>query len=130
MTTTTTDAKIEYESRKHVEDPEQYRMSIGEHLEELRHRMIMALVGFVIVLFACLYYGNQVVAYFTRPLLMTLESRGLPGTTFDRQLGGSFMTYLNISMVSAAAISAPWAVYQIWMFVAAGLYPHERRVVK
>jgi sec-independent protein translocase protein TatC len=40
------------------------------------------------------------------------------------------MTYLNISMVSAAAISAPWAVYQIWMFVAAGLYSHERRVVK
>jgi sec-independent protein translocase protein TatC len=89
----------------------------------------MALVGFVIVLFACLYFGNEVVAYFCRPLLITLNSRGLPDSLFERQLGGTFMTYLNISMVSAAAISAPWAVYQIWMFVAAGLYPHERRVV-
>lgn len=129
MTTTTTDAKLEYESRKHVNDPEEYRMSIGEHLEELRHRMIMALVGFVIVLFACLYFGNTVVAYFCRPLLLTLEAYGLSGYTFERQLGGTFMTYLTISMISAAAISAPWAIYQMWMFVAAGLYPHERRVV-
>jgi sec-independent protein translocase protein TatC len=130
MTTTTTDAKLNYQSsKKHVDDPEEYRMSIGEHLEELRHRMIMALVGFVIVLFACLYFGNDVVAYFCRPLLITLESKGLPGTMFERQLGGTFMTYLSISMISAAAISAPWAIYQIWMFVAAGLYPNERRVV-
>ena len=129
MTTTTTDVKPEYKTPRHVEDPEQYRMSIGEHLEELRHRMIMALVGFVIVLFACLYFGNHVVAYFCRPLLLTLKANGLPPTMFERQLGGTFMTYLNISMISAAAISAPWAVYQIWMFVAAGLYPHERRVV-
>ncbi|HEX2972106.1 MAG TPA: twin-arginine translocase subunit TatC [Tepidisphaeraceae bacterium] len=110
-------------------DPEQYRMTIGEHLEELRWRLILALIGFAVVLGFCLYYGNTVVAYFCRPLLLTLKSRGLPPWTVDRALGGSFMVFMKISFISSAAISAPWAVYQLWLFVAAGLYPHERRWV-
>src|SRR5688500_15379716 len=72
MTTTTTEPKIDYARPKHVEDPEQYRMSIGEHLEELRWRLILAMIGFVAVFFICLYFGNDVVAYFCRPLLVTL----------------------------------------------------------
>ena len=48
MTTTTTDGhKLDYQSSRPVQDPEQYRMSIGEHLEELRWRLILALVGFI-----------------------------------------------------------------------------------
>jgi Sec-independent protein secretion pathway component TatC len=39
------------------------------------------------------------------------------------------MTYVRISLISAAALSAPWMVYQIWQFVAAGLYPKERKYV-
>ncbi|MGE5610101.1 MAG: twin-arginine translocase subunit TatC, partial [Bacillota bacterium] len=111
------------------DDPEQYRMTIGEHLEELRWRLILALLGFVIVLGVCLWYGNTVVAYFCRPLLLTLKSRGLPPWTVDRTLGGSFMVYMKISLISSAALSAPWGVYQLWLFIAAGLYPHERRWV-
>jgi sec-independent protein translocase protein TatC len=129
-TTTTTDAqKLDYRPIRPVEDPEQYRMSIGEHLEELRWRLILALVGFVAVFLVCLYFGNEVVAYFCRPLLVTLQSRNLPPWMVDPELGGTFMVYIRISLVTAAAISAPWGVYQIWLFVAAGLYPHERRVV-
>lgn len=111
------------------DDPEEYRMSIGDHLEDLRRRMILGLLGFIVALAVCLYFGNAVVAYFCRPLLVTLQSRGLPPWTFDRQLGGSFMVYLKISMVTAAAFAGPWMLYQLWLFVAAGLYPSERRWV-
>jgi sec-independent protein translocase protein TatC len=104
-------------------------MSIGEHLEELRWRMILGLLGFAVAAGVCLWYGNTVVAYFCRPLLLTLKNMGLPPWTVDRQLGGSFMVYIQISLITAAATASPWLVYQLWQFVAAGLYPHERKWV-
>lgn len=41
----------------------------------------------------------------------------------------AFLTYLKVSMVGGLVVSAPWLLYQIWMFVAAGLYPHEKKYV-
>jgi sec-independent protein translocase protein TatC len=41
----------------------------------------------------------------------------------------AFLTYLKVAFVAGLAISSPWVFYQIWLFVAAGLYPHERRYV-
>jgi sec-independent protein translocase protein TatC len=110
-------------------DPEEYRMSIGDHLEDLRWRLMLGLLGFVVALAVCLFYGNTVVAFFCRPLFMALKANGLPPTTYDRQLGGSFMVYMQISLISAASIASPWLVYQLWMFVALGLYRHERKWV-
>ncbi len=104
-------------------------MSIGDHLEELRWRLVLGLMGFVVSLAVCLIYGNTVVAFFCRPLLMTLQAHGIDPSVYDRQLGGSFMVFMQISLISAASIASPWLVYQIWMFVAAGLYPHERKWV-
>jgi Sec-independent protein secretion pathway component TatC len=41
----------------------------------------------------------------------------------------SFMVYIKISMITAAALASPWLIYQVWQFVAAGLYPHERKYI-
>lgn len=41
----------------------------------------------------------------------------------------AFMTYIKVSMVAGFAVTSPWIFYQIWLFVAAGLYPHERKYV-
>ncbi|MEQ9412064.1 MAG: twin-arginine translocase subunit TatC [Fuerstiella sp.] len=41
----------------------------------------------------------------------------------------AFMTYIKVSMVAGLVITSPWVFYQIWLFVAAGLYPHERKYV-
>jgi sec-independent protein translocase protein TatC len=40
-----------------------------------------------------------------------------------------FMTYLKVSLIGGLLLSSPWVFYQFWLFVAAGLYPHERRYV-
>jgi sec-independent protein translocase protein TatC len=45
------------------------------------------------------------------------------------EVGEGFMVFIKISMITAAAFAAPWVVYQIWKFVAAGLYPHERKYI-
>lgn len=110
-------------------DPDQYRMTIGEHLEELRRRLLLALAGFAIVFIGCLFFGQQVMAAFCRPLITVLQQYDISPQIYFTQVSDPFMVYIKISLISAAALAAPWIVWQLWQFVAAGLYPHERRVV-
>ncbi|HVT89824.1 MAG TPA: twin-arginine translocase subunit TatC [Tepidisphaeraceae bacterium] len=113
----------------HEFDPDQYRMSIGEHLEELRMRLIMALLGFAVVAVFCLIFGQQVMSIFCKPLITVLQSYEINPQIYFTQMSDPFMVYIEISMISATAIASPWIVYQIWQFVAAGLYPSERKIV-
>src|SRR5688500_6663530 len=110
-------------------DPDQYRMTIGEHLEELRSRVILGLIGLVGVTVALLFFGDQVLLTFCRPLFETLQQKGLNPQLYYTKLGEGFTVWLKIVMISAAAIASPWVLYQLWQFVAAGLYPHERKYV-
>ncbi len=50
-------------------------------------------------------------------------------TTVTFRVEEAFMTYLKVTCVAGAMLASPWVFYQIWQFVAAGLYPHERRYV-
>jgi sec-independent protein translocase protein TatC len=113
----------------HVEDPEQYRMSIGDHLEELRWRMLLGLIGFIVAAAVCLFYGKKVMVAFCAPLTRTLLERDINPQMIYTEVGEPFMVFIQISLITAAAFSAPWILYQMWMFVATGLYPHERKWV-
>ena len=108
-------------------DPDSFRMSVGEHLEELRTRIILALAGFFVAIIICLVFSERVMVFFCAPLTHQLEKRFMDSRLYYSDLTDPFMTYLKISMISAAAIAGPWMIYQIWLFVAAGLYPHERK---
>ncbi|HEX6986191.1 MAG TPA: twin-arginine translocase subunit TatC, partial [Planctomycetaceae bacterium] len=55
------------------------------------------------------------------------EERTLRPVTLNVQEG--FMTYLKVSLIAGFVLASPWIFYQIWLFVAAGLYPHERKYV-
>ncbi len=111
-------------------DPDQYRMSIGEHLDELRRRLIYGLVGFGVMLVFCLIFGQRVTAAFCAPLIETLQSRHLNPQVYYTDVADAFTVFLKISLISATALASPWLVYQLWQFVAAGLYSHERRWAK
>ena len=116
---------------KHPQDfnPDAYRMTIGEHLEELRTRLILAMVGFGVAAMACFGLGDRVIGIFCRPLLTVLQARNLNTQLFYNELSDGFMVYVKISLICAAAVSAPWMLFQIWKFVAAGLFPRERKYV-
>jgi sec-independent protein translocase protein TatC len=118
------------QSSEHDEfNPDEYRMTIGEHLEELRRRVILGLVGFALVFIVCLVFGDPVLRFFCRPLYQILEAKGLTPQLQYTELGEPFVVWIRVSLVVAAAISSPWVIYQLWQFVAAGLYPHERKYV-
>lgn len=110
-------------------DPDDYRMTLGDHLEELRARLFLGLAGYVLALIVCFIFGERVVWYFCHPLIYALEKNELQPTVYISQASESFMVYVKISMISAAVLASPWLLYQIWQFVAAGLYPKERKYV-
>jgi len=110
-------------------DPNEYRMSVGEHLEELRKRLIFGLLGFVPALVICLVFGRQVTAAFCAPLIRALQEADLNTQIYYTDVADAFMVFLKISLICAVVLASPWIVYQLWLFVAAGLYPHERRWV-
>lgn len=104
-------------------------MTIGEHLEELRMRIILALLGFGIVAVFCLIFGENVMLAFCRPLFDVLQQYDANPQIYFTQVADPFLVYIEISLISATAIASPWIVYQLWQFVAAGLYPSERHVI-
>ena len=110
--------------------PDDFRMTVGEHLEDLRKRLILALVGFVVVAVVCLYFGrSHIIPAFCAPLEDTLRKYDLSPQLHSDEIPDVFTSMLEISLISAAAIASPWIVWQFWQFVAAGLYPHERHYI-
>jgi sec-independent protein translocase protein TatC len=113
-----------------VLDPDEYRMTFGEHLEELRTRLILGLAGFFVAFIVCLtVVRDYVFQILTKPLLDVMHQYELTPMLYDNGTGGAFSVYLKLSAIAAVVIAGPWLLYQVWMFVAAGLYPHERKTV-
>jgi sec-independent protein translocase protein TatC len=112
-----------------IHDPESYRMTVGEHLEDLRRRFVLGLIGFAVVGIVCLWYGTRLESYFCQPLVDALSAADVNPQVFYSQPGDPFMVFMQISLICAAVIAGPWILYQLWLFVAAGLYPHERKYV-
>lgn len=104
-------------------------MTVGEHLEELRTRLLLAIAGLAVAVLGCLLAADKVMVFFCAPLNKQLLAHGLPPTIHYVDLTEPFMTYLKITMITAAAIAGPWMIYQVWLFVAAGLYPKERKAI-
>lgn len=110
-------------------DPDAYRMTIGEHLEELRWRLILGLIGLFVALIGCMWIGERVMTVFCAPLVRGLRRHNFDTRLITTGLTEGFMTYLQISLICAFVIAGPWILYQLWLFIAAGLYPNERKAV-
>lgn len=113
-----------------VSDPDDYRMTFGEHLEELRTRLILGLAGFFVAFIACLtLVRDYVFQFLCKPLLDVMHDFELNPQVWGGATGETFSIYLKVCSIGAVILASPWLVYQLWMFVAAGLYPSERKTV-
>ena len=94
------------------------------HLLELRTRLLRSLVAAAIVFLPLAFFQNELFTLVARPLLDKLpEGTSLIATS----VVAPFMAPLKLSIVAALFIAMPFVLYQIWAFVAPGLYRHERR---
>ncbi len=110
-------------------DPDDFRMSIGDHLEELRTRVLRGFLGLFVAVIVCMLFGERVIVFFCAPLVRELLKHDINPQTYYTEITSAFMTYLKISLICALALAGPWMLYQLWCFVASGLYPHERKTV-
>jgi sec-independent protein translocase protein TatC len=109
--------------------PDDFQMSIGDHLEDLRRRILLGLIGLIPSALVCLIYGQQILAFLCRPLTSALQKYDISPQVYTDELADGFMVYIKLSFIAAIAIAGPWIIYQLWKFVSAGLYPSERRYV-
>lgn len=101
-------------------------MSLGDHLEELRARLILAILGFVIALIVCLCFSRYVIVFIERPYIKII---GPEARLQSLAPADGFISYMQIAVIAGGLLASPWIFYQLWLFVAAGLYPHEKRYV-
>src|SRR5689334_7772858 len=102
------------------------RMSFMEHLEELRSRIIRALVGFGVAFLLCLIFAVQLWDYVQAPLKDATTKLGGEIIAIDPMEQFSII-WMWTPLVISIFIAAPWVVYQVWAFISPGLYPRERR---
>jgi len=104
-------------------------MTIGEHLEELRRRIILGLGGFVIAMIPCTLAAKYTLEIICRPMQAALQASDQNSQLFADEPTEAFMAWVQVSLILALMVAGPWVVYQIWLFIAAGLYPKERKGV-
>ena len=183
---------------KEIQDPLDSTMSLGDHLEELRGRLILAFTGLLVGAAICLCFGTRIIKFIEKPYLETFQTKDVESSAKDNTIefienlfkvtrqkladdpntpnvgqeteefvykfcteilvalsndpnfafnspsshqmsparrlqilrpADGIISYIKIALISGLILSSPWVFYHIWMFVAAGLYPHEKRYV-
>ena len=102
------------------------KMSFTAHLGELRNRLIKCLIAVGIGFIGSYFFKEELFQVLVRPLLRAM---GEKGTLIFTGVPEPFFVYLKVSLVAGIFFSAPVILYEIWAFVAPGLYSKERRYV-
>ena len=104
-------------------------MSLGDHLEELRRRVILALIGILPILITALVLGKPLIALLIDPLRDELRAASQPSGLLATGPFETFAVYLQISLIATVIVGSPWILYQLWKFIEPGLYSNERSFV-
>ncbi|MCF1184315.1 twin-arginine translocase subunit TatC [Marichromatium gracile] len=95
------------------------------HLIELRDRLIRMVIAILVVFLALFPFANELYVYIAAPLMAQLPDGN---TMIATQVAAPFLTPFKLALVAAVFLSMPFLFYQLWAFVAPGLYQHERRL--
>lgn len=98
-------------------------MSLLEHLQELRVRLMRCAVAAVVGFAACYGFAKQLFEILMEPMVNVLQTSNFIYTYPPE----AFFTYLKISLVAGVFLTSPYLFYQMWQFVAPGLYDEERK---
>jgi len=135
--------------------PDEVRMSLGEHLMELRKRIILSLIAVGAAMIICLFFSRPLVVFLATPVDNAVRQLDLEIRQHAADLNTpkgqtpprvspipaevpvlvsltpmeNFTTCMKAALLVGFIAASPFVFYQLWLFVGAGLYPHERRVV-
>ena len=106
-------------------------MTLWEHLDELRKRLIWSIVAFFIACLVGWQLHEEILGALVKPFADSWIAQNIPGSPslHFASPAAAFTGYVKLSMIGGAALAAPVIFYQLWSFVAPGLYAREKRYV-
>jgi sec-independent protein translocase protein TatC len=101
------------------------KMSFLEHLDELRKRLIHSVSSILIGVLATFYFHQQLYDFIFEPTRRILPKGS---KLIFTEPGEAFSLHMQIALISGCLAAAPYILYQLWLFIAPGLYSHEKKL--
>jgi sec-independent protein translocase protein TatC len=107
---------------------EDQEMSFFQHLNDLRSRLLRAVLGLIPAVAISWLFKKEIKDFLIAPLEPAWEKLHLPGQAVLRFAGpaDAFMMYMKNSLIAGVLLASPWIFWQLWMFIAPGLYKKEK----
>ena len=102
------------------------KLPLTSHLQELRKRLILSFIAVGVGFFVCYALKESLFDILAAPLLKVMPSGG---SLIFISVAEAFFTYMKVAFIAGLILTSPVVLYQIWAFVAPGLYRHEKRYV-
>jgi sec-independent protein translocase protein TatC len=100
--------------------------TLFDHLLELRTRLLHAVLGVLVVFCSLIYFAQDIYQYVAKPLLAVMPE----GTQMiATDVASPFFTPFKLTIVLSIFVAMPYILYQLWSFIAPGLYKHEKRLM-
>ena len=105
-------------------------MSFGDHLEELRRRLLWSIALPIPLAILAFSYAAQIRDFLCAPAIAALKAHDLPAQLQVLSPIEALSTDMYLSLIAAIVASSPWIFWQVWKFIEPGLYVHEKRFVR
>ena len=104
----------------------QVHQPLISHLVELRGRLLRAFAAVLLIFLALVYFANNIYSTLAEPLLHQLPEGG---TMIATGVATPFLTPMKLTLIVSFFLAIPYVMYQVWAFVAPGLYKHEKKLI-
>jgi sec-independent protein translocase protein TatC len=106
------------------------RMTLGEHLDELRRRVGRSVLAVVIATIAAVCFNDALWTQAVAPYNEAMAGAGASGSLQTLSPLDGFIQPFKLAFIVAIVVSSPYVLWQMWGFIAAGLYVHEKKAVR
>ena len=106
-----------------------HSMPLLAHLQELRKRIIFSVLGVLVGFLSCWSFADRIFGLMQEPIVHALRQHGFGGGLVYLNPTEPFNLYLEVGLVAGLFAASPFVFYQVWLFIAPGLYREEMRYV-
>jgi sec-independent protein translocase protein TatC len=102
------------------------KLPLSDHLKELRKRLILSFITIGVGFALCYTFADSIFKILAGPLFRVMPAGG---TLIFTSVAEAFFTYMKVAFIAGIILTSPFLLYQVWAFVAPGLYQKEKRYV-
>lgn len=105
---------------------DEQKLPLTSHLQELRKRLVLSFIAVGVGFVICYAFSQPLFDILSQPLLRMMPSGS---TLIFTSVAEAFFTYMKVAFIAGIILASPFVLFQVWAFVAPGLYRHEKRYV-